>query len=45
MARTKRPKTDLVLSDEERSVLERLVRRHKNAQALAPQVRIVLACA
>jgi transposase len=40
-----RPKTELVLSDEERQVLERLIRRRKSAQALALRARIVLACA
>src|SRR5271169_5316538 len=40
-----RPKTELVLSDEERQVLERLTRRRKSAQALALRARIVLACA
>jgi CBS-domain-containing membrane protein len=38
-----RPKT--VLSDEEREVLERLIRRRKSAQALALRARIILACA
>jgi len=45
MPRTGRPKTELVLSDEERQVLERLTRRHKSAQAIALRARIVLACA
>src|SRR5579863_1893619 len=45
MARTGRPKAELVLTDEERSVLERLVRRHNSGQALALRARIVLACA
>jgi CBS-domain-containing membrane protein len=40
-----RPKTELVLSDEEREVLERLTRRRKSAQALALRARIILACA
>jgi len=40
-----RPKTELVLSNEERQVLERLTRRRKSAQALALRARIVLACA
>ena len=43
MARGGRPKAELVLTDEERSVLERLVRRRKSAQALALRARIVLA--
>jgi transposase len=45
MARTGRPKTELVLSDEERRVLERLTNRRKSAQALALRARIVLRCA
>jgi len=45
MAARGRPKAELVLTEEERSVLERLVRRHKSAQALALRARIVLACA
>ena len=45
MAARGRPKTELVLTDEERSVLERLVRRQKSAQSLALRARIVLACA
>lgn len=45
MAVRGRPKAELVLTEEERSVLERLVRRHKSAQALALRARIVLACA
>jgi transposase len=45
MARTGRPKAELVLTDEERGVLERLVRRQKSAQALSLRARIVLACA
>lgn len=45
MAAKGRPKAELVLSEEERSVLERLVRRHKSSQALALRARIVLACA
>ena len=45
MPRTGRPKTELVLSAEERQVLERLTRRRKSAQALALRARIVLACA
>src|SRR2546421_6876367 len=40
-----RPKTPLVLSDEERETLERWARRPKSAQALALRCRIVLACA
>ncbi|MGH9920430.1 MAG: IS630 family transposase [Nitrososphaerales archaeon] len=45
MAREGRPKAELVLSDEERQVLERLTRRHKSSQAMALRARIVLACA
>ena len=45
MARTGRPKQLLVLSEEERSTLERLARRPKSAQAMALRARIVLACA
>ena len=40
-----RPKEPLVVSDEQRSELERLARRQKTAQALALRARIVLACA
>src|SRR6266853_378533 len=45
MARTGRPKTALVLSDEERTTLLRWSRRAKSSQALASRCRIVLACA
>ncbi len=45
MARTGRPKAELVLSDEEQAELTRLARRPKSAQALASRARIVLACA
>jgi FixJ family two-component response regulator len=45
MPRTGRPKAELVLSTEERQVLERLTRRRKSAQAIALRARIVLACA
>ena len=45
MARTGRPKSELVLSDEERLTLERLSNRRKSAQAIALRARIVLACA
>jgi len=45
MARTGRPKTELVLSDDERAQLGRWARRAKSAQALALRSRIVLACA
>src|SRR5437016_10781289 len=45
MARTGRPKAELVLSDDERLTLERLTNRRKTAQALALRARVVLACA
>ena len=45
MARTGRPKAELVLSDEERATLTRWSRRAKSAQVLAMRARIVLACA
>ena len=45
MARTGRPKEALVLTAEERGVLERLTNRRKSAQAMALRARIVLACA
>src|SRR5712675_199066 len=45
MARTGRPKTELVLSEEERATLLRWSKRAKSAQALALRCRIVLACA
>ena len=45
MSRTGRPKTELVLSDEERETLRRWARRAKSSQALAARSRIVLACA
>jgi len=45
MARTGRPKTPLLLSDEERLTLERLANRRKSAQAIALRARIVLSCA
>src|SRR6267154_1225779 len=45
MARTGRPKTALVLSDEDRTTLLRWSRRAKSSQALALRCRIVLACA
>jgi transposase len=45
MARTGRPKAQLVLSDDERVTLERWARRPKTAQALAMRSRIVLGCA
>src|SRR5467141_274798 len=45
MARTGRPKTALVLSEEERATLLRWSNGAKSAQALALRCRIVLACA
>ena len=45
MAKTGRPKAELVLSDDERGQLERWARRAKSSQALALRCRIVLACA
>jgi transposase len=45
MPRTGRPKTALILSDEERERLLRWARRAKSSQALALRSRIVLACA
>ena len=45
MAERGRPKTPLVLTDEERQTLERWSRRSKTAQALALRCKIVLACA
>src|SRR2546429_5748188 len=45
MARTGRPKAELVLTDEERATLVRWSRRAKSSQALALRCRIVLACA
>lgn len=40
-----RPKSELVLTDEEREALERWARRPKSSQFLALRSRIVLACA
>src|SRR3954451_579884 len=45
MARTGRPKSELVVSEAEREVLERWARRPSSAQALALRARVVLACA
>jgi len=45
VSRTGRPKTELTLTDEERSELMRWSRRAKSAQSLALRARIVLACA
>ena len=40
-----RPKTELVLTEEERTTLTRWAQRRKSAQALASRSRIVLGCA
>ena len=45
MARTGRPKAELILTDGERATLQRWARRPKSAQALALRAKIVLACA
>ena len=45
MAERGRPKAPLVLTEDERAVLERWARRPKSAQALAVRSKIVLACA
>ncbi len=45
MARMGRPKIPLTLSDEEREVLGRYVRRGKTAQRLVMRARVVLECA
>jgi len=45
MAQRGRPKSQLNLSDDERSTLERWARRPKSSQRLAQRSRIVLACA
>ncbi len=45
MARTGRPKAELILSAEERDQLSRWTRRRKSSQSLALRSRIVLACA
>jgi transposase len=45
MARTGRPKAELVLSDDERGQLARWARRAKSSQVLAMRSRIILACA
>jgi len=39
------PKAELVLTDDERETLQRLVARRKNSQQLALRSRIVLECA
>lgn len=45
MARTGRPKAELIVTDDERAQLLRWSRRAKSSQALALRSRIVLACA
>ena len=45
MGQRGRPTPSIVLSDAERETLQRWVRRHTSAQALAQRSRIVLACA
>ncbi|MEU1301591.1 IS630 family transposase [Streptomyces shenzhenensis] len=45
MARTGRPKAELVLTDDERVTLTRWARRRTSSQALALRCRIVLECA
>ena len=45
MARTGRPKAELVLSDDERAALEGWVRRRSTSQAWALRCRIILGCA
>jgi transposase len=45
MARTGRPKAELVLADDEREQLVRWSRRARSAQSLALRSKIVLACA
>lgn len=45
MAQRGRPKAELVVSDEDRGALERILRRRKTSQGLVLRVQIVLACA
>jgi transposase len=45
MARTGRPKAELILSDDERATLERWARRTKTSQSLATRSQIILTCA
>ena len=44
MAGRGRPKSEVLLADEERATLERWARRPKSAQRLAQRCRIVLCC-
>jgi transposase len=45
MARAGRPTVEIILSANERAILERWSRRHSSSQALALRSKIVLACA
>jgi transposase-like protein len=45
VARRCRPTVPIILSENERTTLQRWARRHSSAQALALRCRIVLACA
>jgi len=45
MAKTGRPKAELVLTEQERATLQRRARRARSAQSLALRAKIVLACA
>jgi type IV pilus biogenesis protein CpaD/CtpE len=45
VARTGRPKAELVLTDEERAALEGWVQRRSSPQTWALRCRIILACA
>lgn len=45
MARPGRPTVQIILSENERTTLQRWARRHSSSQALALRCRIVLACA
>jgi len=45
MAKTGRPKAELVLTEQERATLQRWARRARSAQSLALRAKIVLACA
>jgi transcriptional regulator with XRE-family HTH domain len=45
MARTGRPKAELIVTDDDRAQLQRWARRRRSSQALALRSRIVLACA
>jgi hypothetical protein len=45
MARTGRPKAELIVSDEEREELERLARRSRTNRSVALRAKIILRCA